>query len=676
MDSLPTIQRQLRRALLAILLVVVIGVLGYRLIENLSLLDAIWMTVVTLATIGYGDIVPLTTAGRIFTIFLIITGLSVFAYGLQASATLIISPALRDARQRRRIQRAIDRLNQHYVICGAGELVDKTVDYLLESAKRRQLAHLEQLYHPIDAVLDHIFGDDADGHFPRLRVWLRSLFHFIVRKIHQAETLLDVVVVVTPHPAFAHHLRANNLLVIEGDPTTDEVLHQAGLQHAHALVILLDSDTETLLTVLTGRTLSPELDITAAMQDETLAPQMVRAGANRVIPPFEVAGKFLNNATLRPAVNDFFNTILYNPHSDLQTTALPLGADSPWIGQPLGSLRLRERFQAGIIGVRLENNRYQCTPDNNYVLQAHEILIAVAPAARISQLQQACRRHTAPLPTQTWSRPPVPTANPPAASDPLPAIATLSRHVIVCGSGQIARCAIDQLNPQRPFVIISEDATYTDELRARGFRVVQGSPAQEHTLQEAGVERALAIMIALDDPASSVLTVLNCRALSKHLLITAAALTDEMLPKLRRAGADRVVSPFQAAAAFVLLTATRPAVSDFLQHIVFNPQVGMETTELYMQDNSPWRGRTLQSLELEARYGASVIGLRLADEQYLYAPPGDHILRDHEVLIVVTPMQYSDELREQAHGSETRRPNTLRTGKTQPLSPAFRRSSR
>ena len=195
-----------------------------------------------------------------------------------------------------------------------------------------------------------------------------------------------------------------------------------------------------------------------------------------------------------------------------------------------------------------------------------------------------------------------------------------------------------------------------------GFRVIHGNPGQESILRKAGVERALAIMVATEADATSVLSVLNSRALSKRLLITATAQTDDMIPKLHRAGADRVVSPFQVAAQFVLLATTRPAVSDFVQYVLYNYGAGIETTELYMQDDSPWIGETIESLGLDHSYSASVIGIRLESGQYLYAPPSSHRLQPHEVLIVVTPMKHSDELRITAHGSVTKRPTSLRRG--------------
>ncbi len=669
MDSFKESQRQIRIAIVILATIIPIGVIGFMVLEKFSLLDSIWLTVITLATIGYGDIYARTPEGRIFTLILILFGLGAVAYGLQATASFLFSPGVRDLRQRRRTQATIDRLQNHYVICGAGELVDNTVKFLLEGAKRRQEVQREKIYRPVDHFLDSIFGDDAAGHFPRLRGLLRRIFMFFVWIFHRSSTLLDVVVVVTPSHDFADHVRNSNLLVIEGDPTNDEVLKRAGVGHAYAMMVMLDNDTEALLTVLTARNLNPTLDITAATLEETLAPKMIRVGANGVIAPYEVAGQFLNNATLRPAVNEFFNNILFSQKTDLQATQLYLYDDSKWIGQRLGKLKLRERFHAGVIGLRLESGIFVYAPHDDYILKENEILIAVAPAYAIGSLQYASRENGA---TQqrmmNWQRLPLPTTPPHTErhiytlDEAEAAIQQMSGHFIIAGTDRVGRNAISKLDPTRPFVIISDNDTYTFQLLEQGFRVIHGNPAQESVLRKAGISRALAIMVTNEDPASSVLTVINSRALSKRLLITSTAQDDDMVPKLRRAGADRVVTTFQVAAQFVLLATTRPAVSDFVQYVVYNYSARLETTELYMQDDSPWIGQSLESLYLDRLFRAGVLGIRLANGQYVYAPSDSHVLQPHEVLIVVTPMEHSDELRVTAHGSASKRPVSLRHG--------------
>ncbi len=632
MNSFKETRRQMQIAILVFAVIIPIGVIGFMVIEKFSLLDSIWLTVITLATIGYGDVVANTPLGRIFTLLLIVFGLGAVAYGLQATAGFFLSPAVRDLRQRRRAQWEIDHLRKHFIICGVGNLVDETIKTLLESESLRRTSQ-------------------------------RTYLDFI----HAQESLLNLVVIVTPDLRFATHLRENGLRVIEGDPTNDDVLIHAGISHAKGVMVMLDNDTESLLTVLTARSLNATVDITAAALDDNIAKKMIRVGANGVIAHYDSAASFLNNATLRPAVSEFFYSMLFTHNSEITTIPLDLSEDSPWIGQTLSSLRLYQKFEAGVIGLRRDDGVYRYAPDEQYILRENEILITVVPARNVVKLTSACRgRNSAELHSPNWQRIPV-TSKPTQLPDRIYAlheseqiIQDMSQHYIICGTGAVARSAINQLDPTRPFVIISDNEIYTKELVERGFRVVQGIPSQESTLLKAGVDRALAIMVAVEDDAVTVLTVLNCRAFSKRLLITATAEHDTMIAKLRRAGADRVVTPVQIAAHFILLAATRPVVSDFLQYVVYNYHARIETTELYLEDESAWIGSTIAELDLEKKFQAGVIGLRTENGHYFYAPPPKRTLRPHDVLIVVTPMKYSDEIRAIAHGSLTRRPVSLR----------------
>jgi len=434
-------------------------------------------------------------------------------------------------------------------------------------------------------------------------------------------------------------------------------------------MVMLDNDTESLLTVLTARSINAHIDITAAAIDDNLAKKMVRVGANGVIAHYDAAARFLNNATLRPVVNEFFYNILFTHNSEITTIPLELAEDSPWIRQSLGSLRLYQRFEAGVIGLRREDGLFEYAPTAEHILRENELLVTVVPARNITLIRAAVRPEGAPRPRiPNWQR--IPLSPKPAQlphrtytlEESEKAIEEMKQHFVICGTGRIARSAINQLDPARPFVIISDNEAYTAELIAQGFRVIQGVPSQESVLLKAGIDRALAIMVTVEDDAMRVLTVLNCRSLNKRLLITTTAETETMIPKLRRAGADRVVTPVQIAAHFILLAATRPVVSDFLQYVVFNYHAGVETTELYMQDDSPWIGSTIADLKLREQFDAGVIGLRKENGRYFYAPPPDRVLKTHDVLIVVTPMRHSDQLRVLAHGSITRRPATLRRG--------------
>ena len=666
MNSFDDTRRQLRFALISLAIIFPIGIIGYMIIEDMSFADAFWLTVITLGTIGYGDVVPSPGVGRFFTVFLIIFGLGSVALAAQAAVVFFVSPQIRSIRIRRRADRKIRSMRNHYVICGEGEMVDQTIRYLLKRAELRREHQREALEAIVDRRLWWLPGNGHNGLLSQFRHLCSRLMLWLTMQMHRGETLLDVIVVITKDPVYAQHLIDNQILVIEDDATDDVALRRAGVGHALALMSMLDDDTENLLTVLTVRELNPAIYITAGIQEDSLSLKMVRVGANNVLAPYEVAGQFLNNATLRPAVNDFFSSILFDQDAQYQMVQLYLGDKSPWIGNSIGSLHLREQFDTAIIGVRHEDGSYIYAPDNGYIIQVDDVLLSITPGRQIARLQQhatvgsiAAGRGALwqPFPTQRIILKSEHTYSLMEAEN---AIGKLARHYIICGSGPVAQAALDNLDPERPFVVLSDDPSHTSEMISRGFRVVNGDPTLDTTLARAGVDRALAIMISMEDKADNLLTVLNCRTMNKNLLITVTANTDDMISKLRRAGADRVVSPYRIAAQFVLLATTRPSVSDFLQYVLFNYPARIETTELYIQNTSPWIGKRIGDLNLEKSFHAGAIGVRLNNGQFLYAPASDYILREGEVLIVITSMDTSDELRLTAHGGGSLRPESLR----------------
>lgn len=661
------IRRQFRAATILLLITMPLGVIGYMLIEGLNLIDAAWLTIITLTTIGYGDISATTDIGKLFTILLVLVGLSAITFFLSSSFALLFSAEATARRRKSRTEKKIGDMRNHYIICGMGEMVDKTIVYLLQSAHFRREQHQEQVYKPIDDFLDRIFGDDADGNFVTMRRLLHRLIILMVNIFKPETTILDLIVIVTMDTEYAEHLRSAGLFVVEGDPADDNSLLEAGIKRAQAIMVMLNQDTESLLTVLTARNLNPTLYITAAAVEEELKQKMVRAGANIVLAPYEVAGQFLNNATLRPAVNDYFNSMLFDHETNHQITQLELSNDSPWIGKRISELLLREHFDAGIIGIQLDDGTFVYAPSDDRILNEDEILLGVAPGDQIPRLQVECRPHgntTARIPSfqrlaqfrelrkleETFS-----------LIESEEAIDDMSKHFVICGTDRIVQNAVSFLDPSRPFVLISNDNGLTREWLKRGFRVIHGNPTKEETLQKAGVDRAQAIMISIEDKAAAVLTVLTARTMSKRLLVTVTATTDDMIEKLQRSGADRVLSPFHVAAQFVLLSTTRPEIAEYLQYVLYNEITGLETAELYMEDDSPWIGETIESLRLNRLFRAGVIGIRRADrESFIYAPSIEHVIQAHEVLIVVTPMAFFDEMRATATGDTNKRPTTLR----------------
>lgn len=486
------------------------------------------------------------------------------------------------------------------------------------------------------------------------------------RHQRHAQSLLRSFVVITQDNLYAEKLRQSGLRVVLGQANDEKILLDSGIKRARSFIVTSTNDTDTLLIVLTAHTLCPTLNITATITDTQLSKKLLQVGANTVITPSEIAGSFLNNATFRPAVNDFYSHLALDNTRYHTLAELRVGESSSWVGQSITDLNLDHIYQTSVLAIRRTDGTFDYAPDKSHVIEADEVLLTVSPR-RQQPILEKLGLGTQPVERIFWQS--LPTAHIPPKSEKSYSlieseqiVQSLNKHYIVCASGLIARRAVDHLNPDRPFVIISSDNMLTSELLKRGFKVIHGHPTQEEVLIRAGIKRAQAIMITSEDQPQAILSILTARSMNKQLLITATAYTDDMIAKLERVGADRVVSPFRVSAIFTLLATTCPNISDFVRHVMFNYHAQLETTELYMEDDSPWIGQRVGELALKARFQVGVIGVRLSDRQtFLYTPLDNHILQPHEVLIVITPMQHSDALRELAHGNSTKRPTTLRT---------------
>lgn len=661
------VRRQFRAASILIMIILPIGVVGYMVIEERTLFEAVYLTIITLTTIGYGDVVPATILGQLFTLVLVFAGLGALAFFLSSSFALLFSAEAMARRRRFRVRQKINKLNRHYIICGTGEIVDKTIGYVLHGAEIRRSQHRDAILQPVEAVMNRVLGKRQSGRLRGARRLIRLIFVIYHNNFIEHTTLLDLLVVVTEDSDYAERLRSAGILVIDGDPTDDDTLLGAGIARAKAIMVMLNQDTESLLTVLTARNLNPRLYVTVAAVEEELKLKMIRSGANIVLAPYEVSSQFLNSATLRPAVNDFFNSILFDQETNHQITQLELEDDSPWIGKRISDLNLRAIYDAGVIGIRLETGDFAHAPGADRILAEDEILLVVAPGQMIPRLQENCRptgrneMRFATVQRLVQRREIKRLDRIMSLAECHAKIKEMQKHFVICGNDHIIQSAVRFLDPSRPFVLLTSDEALAQQWIQRGFSVVHGNPTQEDVLKKAGVERAQALMISVQDKAAAVLTVLSARAISKSLLISVTAKTDDMIDKLKRSGADRVVSPFHVAAQFVLLSTTRPEIADFLQHVLYNEITELETAEFYMEDDSPWIGKSIHELELAIRYRAGVIGIRHPHStDFHYAPSPEYVIQAHEVLIVITPMQFFDELRAKATGHKDKRPATLR----------------
>ncbi len=319
-----------RLPLLLLVLALAIGTVGYRLIEDWPLLDGLYMTVTTLTTVGFREVRPLGTGGRVFTIGLILTGVLTLFTSIAIVAQLIMSGELSEPLRRRRMERRIDNLKNHYIICAYGRV-----------------------------------GRAAAEEFRQ-----------------QGEPYL----VVEAQEALERLMAEQDAPYIVGDPSVEAILEQAGIHRAKGLVSAVDSDAINVYITLTGRTLNPKLLIVARASSPESVDQLYRAGADRVVSPYVLSGKRMASLALHPSVVEFIDMVTVAP--DLRLEEIVVRQGSALDGKTVGAA-YEDRDDITILAVKKSGAALVPSPDNDLVLGAGDLVVALGPVKLLGELSDS-----------------------------------------------------------------------------------------------------------------------------------------------------------------------------------------------------------------------------------------------------------------------------------------------
>ena len=264
--------RQLRLAILSLIALVVLGTAGYITIEGWSPLDSLYMTIITLATIGYREIEPLTTEGKIFTMILIVFGVTVVFWAVAALIEAFVSEEARHALRRRRMDKFISKISGHVIICGFGRMGQQIAKDLQRAGRQFVVIEVNQ------------------EQIPKLVEW--------------------------------------EIPFLEGNASDDEILLAAGIKRAKGLVTVAPRDEDNVFVTLTARGLNPDLFIVARSIMEPNEDKLRRAGANRVMSPYVLGGRRMSSAILKPQVLDFLDTVTHTEGMELEMVNLTVTAGS------------------------------------------------------------------------------------------------------------------------------------------------------------------------------------------------------------------------------------------------------------------------------------------------------------------------------------------------------------
>ncbi|HUY22562.1 MAG TPA: potassium channel protein [Acidimicrobiales bacterium] len=318
--------RRVRIGLAALVLVVLAGTVGY-LALGYSFLDALYQTVITVTTVGYGTGHPLGAGGKIFTIALILVGVGTALYSFSAVLEVLLEGHMRDLMRRRSMERNIDRMSGHVVVCGWGR-VGREVARFLDAAGRQVV------------VVDR-----------------------------DAARMSEV-----PYPS------------VTGDVTEDATLMAAGVERAATLVAALDTDADNLFVTVACRSMRPDLQIIARARNESSEPKLIRAGANRVVNPQQLGGDRMASFVTQPHVVDFVDVVMHDGTLEFRLEEMPVSATSPLTGNTLRAVRLHDTTGALVLAIRRPDGTFATNPAPEVTVEAGDVLIGVGTAAQLNAL--------------------------------------------------------------------------------------------------------------------------------------------------------------------------------------------------------------------------------------------------------------------------------------------------
>ncbi|UCH08346.1 MAG: potassium channel protein [Deltaproteobacteria bacterium] len=325
--------KKLLLPVLMFLVLVVLGILGYMSIEGWDLLDSIYMTIITLSTVGYGEVREIGPGGRIFTVFLIVFGLFIITYLVGLVAEALVAVEIRAVLGRRKVGKKIKSLKDHYIICGYGRIGRIICNGLIS----------------------------------------KSIPLIVIEKDESVREQLEL----------------DNLLYMDGDATDEDILIEAGIEMAKGLVSVVSSDAENVYISLTARGLNPRLYIVSRAEDEISERKLLRAGADKVVLPYMLGGRRMVQAIIRPTVSDFLESAVHDESFELDIEEITAGEGSTLIDRSLIDSGIRQEMDIIIIGIKQEDNTMIFNPSSQTKIHRGDTLIAMGRNKDLERLRKA-----------------------------------------------------------------------------------------------------------------------------------------------------------------------------------------------------------------------------------------------------------------------------------------------
>lgn len=313
---------------IALAMVIASGVSGYVIIEGWRPFDALYMTVITLSSVGFMEVRPLSDTGRTFTVLLILCGSGILIYAVSLITAFIVEGELTDVMRRRKMNKKIDRLDDHFIVCGA----DRTGQYAVEEL-------------------------------------LKTKRDFVV---------------IEDKPETIQELEKQGVLCIEGNATYDAVLLRAGIQKARGLITSLHSDAENLFVVITAKRLNPSLRVIAKAVEEESEQKIRMVGADGVVMPDFIGGLRMVSEMVRPSVVGFLDIMLRSKDRTIRVEEIVVGTSSPFIGKELSETGLPDMEGVSLVALKDKAaDAYTFNPSRKTSLATDHVLIVMGDVDRI-----------------------------------------------------------------------------------------------------------------------------------------------------------------------------------------------------------------------------------------------------------------------------------------------------
>ncbi len=311
--------------------IMVFGVMGYTLLERTSLLDAIYMVVITLSTVGFREVAQFNTAGKILTICIILTGIGTVAYTVGQFIEIVVEGQIVGYRRRKRMEKKIREFKGHYIICGYGRV-------------------------------GHEVAKSFKGH-----------------KIP--------FVVIDSKSEMVQELNGFDTPYIIGDASSDEALEAAGIRSAKGLVAASDSDVTNVFVTLSARVLNPKLYIVARASFMESEKKLKKAGADRVISPYFIAGQRMASMALNPVTVDFIDTMMLGEKAEHNIEEVSVDKDSKFAGKTIGELEIKRKTGATVLAVKKSRGNFELHPSGVTKIDAGDTLVVIGTAHELHDLE-------------------------------------------------------------------------------------------------------------------------------------------------------------------------------------------------------------------------------------------------------------------------------------------------